>query len=386
MLSVDTTTRPHCLQCDKPATMCLCSTVKSVPNRVRVHVLQHRAERRHALGTVRLLKIGLDAIDVHVLPSGSRSAEVQPISLPAGAGVLYPSPDAIDLGDLPRGMALNDLIVIDGTWSHAHRIHRDNPWLAELPHFRLTPTQGSRYRIRTEPRQECLSTVEAVVAALRVLEPELEGTDGILGAFEAMIDAQIAARARPVARRRKPRKARPSRAVPDILRRDPSQVVIVHAEAAPDAPGWQAPYEAARLSAISLDGARRFDRLVSVRTPLDAHLWEHFGVLPRELEPPAPMDDVVAAFMRTFGGDRAPVCVTWGSWTRRCLEQALPDAEHVLLKGVWASVLKGRVPGLDRVVKSLGLNCDAVPCAGRAGVRLAEARALTQHLLADASS
>ena len=126
--------RPHCRRCDKPKAFCLCAHLQPVHNRVGVHVLQHVKESRHALGTVRLLKAGLQRVRVHPFDLRGRS---EPVDLPEGAGLLYPSAEARNLADLPASEWPRHLVVIDGTWAQAHRMHRDNPWVAALPCFTL---------------------------------------------------------------------------------------------------------------------------------------------------------------------------------------------------------------------------------------------------------
>ena len=89
-----------------------------------------------------------------------------------GAAGLYMRSDdkrrTRDLAELPPGEAPAHLVVIDGTWDQAHRVYRDNAWIRALPHYRLHPDAPSNYRIRREPRFECLSTLEAVAIAIRI--------------------------------------------------------------------------------------------------------------------------------------------------------------------------------------------------------------------------
>jgi len=365
--------------------MCLCSYLTPIPNTVGVHILQHPRERRHALNTVRLLRLGLASVQVHVLKLKGKSAAATPVALPEGAGLIYPSADARDLAALPPEERPAHLVAIDGTWTHANRIFRDNPWIAALPRYRLTTVEGSRYRIREEPRLECLSTVESVVAALRCLQPDLRGTETLDAAFDAMIDAQIAAAARPSTHTQKPRvRQRSSRCIPKALQVEDVRVVIVYAEAAPPRAGDLKPRTPIRLSAVALDGAGEFDRLIETRNTPDAYEAAMMGLDAPELEPARPYPEVLAAF-RVFcerasrGGPL--VFVSWGSWTQRCLVESLGEAPCVLLKGVWANLSQARVPALAAVVEGLDLDIPDLSVTGRVGRHLAHAAALTRHIL-----
>jgi DTW domain-containing protein YfiP len=182
--------RPTCYRCWRPTIACICADVVGVGNRTPVVIVQHPRERRHPFGTVRILRLGLRRVDVHVASSlFSERAECPPCA-PPGAALLFPGPESMPLHECAPPTAL---VVVDGTWPTARKLVRDNAWLQELPRVRLCPTAPGRYRIRRAPRPAFqLSTVEAVVAALRILEPDTHGFDDLLAAFDRMIERQIA--------------------------------------------------------------------------------------------------------------------------------------------------------------------------------------------------
>ncbi|MEO1479012.1 MAG: tRNA-uridine aminocarboxypropyltransferase, partial [Bacteroidota bacterium] len=174
--------RATCYRCDKPQVACICATLKEVANRTPVWVIQHPRERRHPLGTARIARLGLEQVEV-VLTHGEDAAP----SLPPGAGLLYPGGEELREED-----ELGALVVIDGTWPQAKSLYGRCGWLRKLPRYALTPRQQSRYRLRREPAPHCVSTIEAIVEALRRLEPDTPRLEGLLDAFDAMIDRQIA--------------------------------------------------------------------------------------------------------------------------------------------------------------------------------------------------
>jgi DTW domain-containing protein YfiP len=119
-----------------------------------------------------------------------RSLSIQ-LEPPPRTALLFPSTDARDLRTLSPEEHPRGLVVLDGTWSQVRSLYRENPWLDALPHLALSPAAPSRYRIRRAPRPEYVSTIEATVAALRILEPDTPGLNGLLEAFDSMIEAQI---------------------------------------------------------------------------------------------------------------------------------------------------------------------------------------------------
>lgn len=394
--------RPYCYRCDKPASMCLCSRLTPIRNTVGVHVLQHPRERRHPIGTARLLRLGLADVRVHALGLSGRSAVTAPVDLPGGAGLLYPSADARDLATLAVDERPSHLVVIDGTWAQAHRLFRDNPWISALPRYRLPAREGSRYRIRAEPRPECLSTVESVVAALRILQPDLRGTETLVSAFDAMIDDQIEAASRRSTHTRRTRvRRRPPRPVPDVLLAPDARIVVVYTEASPREVEVSRTRTPLRIAAVSLDGTRVFDRIVQVTTAPDAYLAERMGLDLPAIEAGKPILEVMTAF-ETFcdepaagappGGSvagtrtgRAPrVLVAWNVKTFRWFEENMDDVWCVALKGVWANLSQARVPELGALVDALGLAPAGLPVTGRAGPRLTNAHAMAGHIVTGA--
>lgn len=199
------TQRVRCRSCFKPAPHCICGLIEPVSNRTFVSILQHPRERFHAIGTARIARLGLERSRI-VVPRDcfTRSLE-QRFDVTPGTGLLFPHPGAKRLEDLAPHERPAGLVVLDGTWSQARRLYGANPWLHELPHFALSPPAPTRYRIRKAPRREFVSTLEAIVRALEILEPETNGTAGLLDAFDAMIDRQIEHQGRNPRRRRRGR-------------------------------------------------------------------------------------------------------------------------------------------------------------------------------------
>src|SRR5690606_19385964 len=125
--------------------------------------LQHPRERDMPIGTARMASLCLPAAELHV---GIRWDERSPLAAelrdPARPAILlYPGPGARDiLAEPPAGPVT--LVVVDGTWSQAKTLVRDNPILHALPRYAFATPEPSHYRIRREPRAEYCSTIEAL--------------------------------------------------------------------------------------------------------------------------------------------------------------------------------------------------------------------------------
>jgi DTW domain-containing protein YfiP len=116
------------------------------------------------------------------------------------AVLLYPGTEARNLskGDLPAAeLAGRRLLVflLDATWSGARKMLKLSPSLQRLPRVMFTPTALSRYVIKQQPQEGCLSTLEATHELLLALEKSgmdrYTLPDQLLGLFKRMQDYQI---------------------------------------------------------------------------------------------------------------------------------------------------------------------------------------------------
>ena len=198
---------------------CWCAQVKPQQTRTRITVLQHPREARNPVGTARMVHLGLQGSQ---LIEGVDFSHTDALSPPAV--VLFPMPGARDVREL-RGTDAH-VIVIDGTWSQARKIWKENPRLQALPAYGLTPKRPGNYRIRKEPAAHCLATIEAVAELLEILDDRDPAL--LLAPFNWMVEQQLAFVARPNQRHFHPRAKRYLR-LPFAAER----AVLAHADTKP---------------------------------------------------------------------------------------------------------------------------------------------------------
>ena len=151
--------------------------------------MQHQRERTHPFNTARIVKQALQRCELIF----DRNERFGQRDLPIGnkAALLYPGKESRLLTEIEAHQIPQQLVVIDGTWDQARALFRDIPQLYRLPQFKLAPASPGQYRIRREPTSTSLSTVEATVAALQLLEPETKGLDDLLRAFDTMVELSL---------------------------------------------------------------------------------------------------------------------------------------------------------------------------------------------------
>jgi DTW domain-containing protein YfiP len=165
--------------------------------------LMHPKEfKQEKAGTGRLTHLCLKNSEIHMGVGFDDDAAVQSlIHDPRNHAVLlYPGIEARNLskGDLPAAeLAGRRLVVfiLDATWSGARKMLKLSPSLQRLPRVMFTPSALSRYVIKQQPQEGCLSTLEATHELLIALEKS--GLDHytlpeqLLGLFKRMQDYQI---------------------------------------------------------------------------------------------------------------------------------------------------------------------------------------------------
>jgi DTW domain-containing protein len=173
--------RAVCPRCERPAPTCLCATLPAPPlaHRTGLLILQHPAEAGHAKNTAALLTLGLQSARL------LRGEVFDAALAPPGTALLYPGEAG---AALPTGV--RRLILLDGSWRQSRRLLAANPWLAGLPRVSL-PAQPGRYAIRRAHRPGQLSTLEAGLQALALLEGDAERFAPLWAAFEAFVQAGL---------------------------------------------------------------------------------------------------------------------------------------------------------------------------------------------------
>lgn len=183
--------RTICQTCQRPPLVCYCSELVEVANQIKVIILQHPLEKKHPFNTGKIVNLCLknsELIINAVLPANVLN---RLLSLPSM--LLYPSLSW--LPTIPNGKInqenIQQLIVIDATWKKSKKILHLNPELQKLARLSLTDTTPSDYKIRKSNMIDGLSTVESVVNALQLLEPQT-GAEALLKPFHRMIERQQA--------------------------------------------------------------------------------------------------------------------------------------------------------------------------------------------------
>ncbi len=155
--------------------LCLCAEIPQIWLPTRVSLIVHRRENSLTTNTARLAHQLLTNSDWFERGGDDRVPTEVPIDPEESTLILFPSEDSIDLADWkranPRAHRIR-IIVPDGNWKQGAKTRKRIAGLSSVPAVKLPPGPPSEYRLRKEPRPECVCTYEAIVRALGVIHGE----------------------------------------------------------------------------------------------------------------------------------------------------------------------------------------------------------------------
>ncbi|SMP75571.1 conserved hypothetical protein [Neorhodopirellula lusitana] len=284
----------RCHSCFRPKSLCFCALIPTVANQTDVLIMQHRRERSHPFNTARIVSQSLQKCRVMVAYNHELAERFATMPLHDNVGLLYPGDDAKLLSDLAPSERPQQLVVIDGTWHHAKTLFRDIPRLQTLPRYRLAPSEPGRYRIRREPNEHALSTLEATVAALSAIEPDTPGFDRLVDVFDRMIADQIGFTK---SNWRQNENRRPGSAnVPRVLTDDVSKIVVAYGEQErgntdDEAPNPNHPPAPLYWNAVRLGTGEFFRCAIQSDSLNDETFMNRLRLTPDEMQPLASIDE-----------------------------------------------------------------------------------------------
>ena len=114
------------------------------------------------------------------------------------AFILYPDINSIKLNTQKLPNEKKALIfIIDSTWPCSKKILRLSKNLHDLRKISFEHNKSSQFKIKTQPNQYCLSTIESTLCLLEQLNLQsienisLNSLENFLNPFEKMVDYQV---------------------------------------------------------------------------------------------------------------------------------------------------------------------------------------------------
>ena len=162
----------HCLTCYMRRPICICPVLPQVQTKTEFIILRHIWEAERPSNTGRLVALCLPNARIVPCGGGTRVGLTpldESILAQPATWLLWPDGHATQT-DAPDFIPPGRVVVLDATWHQARRLFRQTPALRALPRLALPAPVHPRERLRDQQRPDGMSTLEAVAAAVALLE------------------------------------------------------------------------------------------------------------------------------------------------------------------------------------------------------------------------
>ncbi len=186
----------RCPECDASRTLCMCAVLPRLDLRTKISLVIHHRELSRSSNTGLLALRALVNCELRVRGEGWVMLDLSDLLSPQYRTLLfYPCADAVELNrqlicEDPRPL---QLIVPDGTWRQARKIHSRHRELKDLPRVKISTPNDSTFQLRAQSRPEGMATLQAIAAALRLIEGDWVG-DQLMQFYRARVARTLNAR------------------------------------------------------------------------------------------------------------------------------------------------------------------------------------------------
>lgn len=195
--------RERCYKCYRPKSSCMCGYIDSFETNTKFIILMHPKEfKKVKNNTGFFTHRTLLNSEVFIGIDFSNHTQINKIIQTYNSYILYPSSQALNLSDMDSSSALGTskkplaIFLIDSTWACAKKMFTQSTNLQLLQHISFTTQKQSEYKIKVQPKENYLSTIESTLVVLELLnklnieEIEKKNLSGFLKPFYKMIEYQ----------------------------------------------------------------------------------------------------------------------------------------------------------------------------------------------------
>ncbi len=194
--------RQRCYNCFRPQSSCMCEYITKIDTHTQFIILMHPKEfqktkngtgyfTHRSLLNSKLFK-GIDF-------SNNKTINTIINNPNNNCFLLYPTHNSILLNhvNIQNKDKKNVIFIIDSTWPCANKILALSKNIQTLPTISFEHQKSSQFKIKTQPKEYCLSTIESTFCVLELLNNhnieniEIEKLSSFLKPFEKMVEYQV---------------------------------------------------------------------------------------------------------------------------------------------------------------------------------------------------
>jgi DTW domain-containing protein YfiP len=186
----------RCVTCEASATACLCDVVPRIYLKTKICLVIHHRELSRSSNTGLLAIRALVNSEVRV-----RGEHREPLDLKDlltgryRTFLFYPSADAVELNQalVMQEATPIQLLVPDGTWRQARKIHFRHRELRDLPRVKISTPNNSIFQLRAQSKPERMATLQAIAEGLGIIEGDVVRTE-LMKLYQMKIERTLKAR------------------------------------------------------------------------------------------------------------------------------------------------------------------------------------------------
>ncbi|MGZ3744471.1 MAG: tRNA-uridine aminocarboxypropyltransferase [Pseudobdellovibrionaceae bacterium] len=175
LLSRKRKTKDPCPVCYLNRNLCICDSIPHLNLKTKLCIVVHHRELKRTTNTGRLALKALPNSEMRVRGEAREALDLSDLLVPEYRSLLfYPAEEALDLTSeyvLADSRPIQ-LIVPDGNWRQASKVHYRHPELKCIPRVMIKAPNRAKFHMREEHTKEGMATLEAIACALGVIEGE----------------------------------------------------------------------------------------------------------------------------------------------------------------------------------------------------------------------
>lgn len=185
-----------CPVCAASRTLCLCDVIPRIELKTKVCLVIHRRELRRTSNTGLLAMRALVNSEIRIRGAKRETLDLKDLLTPQYRSFLfYPSGDAVELNEALVALESTpiQLIVPDGTWRQARKIHSRHHELKDVQRVKISTKNNSVFQLRAQSRPEGMATLQAIAHGLGIIEGDRVRTQ-LMKLYRAKIERTLSGR------------------------------------------------------------------------------------------------------------------------------------------------------------------------------------------------
>ncbi len=189
-------TKDPCPVCYLTRPLCICDSIPRLDLKTRVCLIVHVNELKRSSNTGRLALRALVNSEMRVRGETRETLDLSDLLTDRYRTFLfYPTVDAAELDHelVAQERTPIQLLVPDGTWRQAKKVHSRHHELKDVPRVKISVPDISKFHLRAQHRPEGMATLQAIAHGLGVIEGDLVKAQ-LMRLYEARVERTMLAR------------------------------------------------------------------------------------------------------------------------------------------------------------------------------------------------